>query len=155
MNDVPEALWFLATRVVVRLPAAAGTDGVSILEHHAAHGDSPPLHVHRTEDEVFHVLDGELRLHSVNGDVRLRPGDIGIALRDVPHTYRVESTAGARWLTITSRGDFERFVRAASRAPEGPGLPPAPPGPPTPQQQESLGRLAAQFGTEIVGTPLT
>ncbi|HEX6639825.1 MAG TPA: cupin domain-containing protein, partial [Thermoanaerobaculia bacterium] len=133
---------------------SAGSDGLSILEHHAPFADSPPLHVHRSEDEVFHVLEGELRLHSADGDVRLRTGDIGIALRDVPHTYRVESKEGARWLTITARGDFERFVRAASRPAGSPQLPPAPPGPPTPEQQEALASLARRFDIEIVGPPL-
>jgi uncharacterized cupin superfamily protein len=40
-----------------------------VLEHRVPHGDSPPLHVHRNEDEVFHVLEGELRF--VAGDRQL------------------------------------------------------------------------------------
>ena len=127
--DGAEALWFLATRVIVRLPSAAGADNLSILEHHAPFGDSPPLHLHRTEDEVFHVLEGELRLHDAQGDRRLNAGDIAV------------------------RGDFERFVRAASRSAEGPDLPPRG-GPPTPEQVEQLASLAAGFGIEIVGPPL-
>ena len=27
------------------------------MESLAPHGDSPPLHVHQTEDEIFHVLE--------------------------------------------------------------------------------------------------
>ena len=49
-------LWFLNTRVTARVSYRDGTDGISVLEHQAPHGDSPPLHVHRNEDEVFHVL---------------------------------------------------------------------------------------------------
>src|SRR5688572_21239181 len=51
-GDRPEHLWFLDTRVIVRIRHADGADGLSVLEHHACHGDSPPLHVHRDEDEV-------------------------------------------------------------------------------------------------------
>lgn len=151
--DGAEALWFLATRVIIRVPSSTGADNLSILEHHAPFGDSPPLHLHRTEDEVFHVLEGELRLHSAQGDRRLTAGEIALAPRGLPHTYRVESTAGARWLTVTARGDFERFVRAASRSAEGPDLPPRG-GPPTPEQVQQLSSLAARFDIEIVGPPL-
>ena len=99
------------------------------------------------------MLEGELRLHGEQGDRRLTAGEIALAPRSVPHTYRVESTAGARWLTITARGDFERFVRAASRPADGSGLPPRG-GPPTPEQVQQLSSLAARYEIEIVGTPL-
>lgn len=38
-----------------------GADRISVIEHRALHGDSPPLHVHHDEDEVFQVLAGEVR----------------------------------------------------------------------------------------------
>jgi quercetin dioxygenase-like cupin family protein len=34
----------------------------ALLETHVPQGDMPPLHVHHEEDEVFHVLDGEVTL---------------------------------------------------------------------------------------------
>ena len=49
-------------------------------------------------------------------EVTIDAGETILAPKGVPHTYRVESPAGARWLLITRRGDFERFVRAQSRA---------------------------------------
>ena len=69
------------------------------------------------------------------------------------HTYRVQSPEGARWLVITSRGDFERFVRAISRPAERVELP-EPVGPPTPEQAEALATAALRFGIELVGPPL-
>jgi hypothetical protein len=71
----------------------------------------------------------------------------------VPHTYRVESLAGARWLLITTGGDFERFVRAVSRPAERPGLP-EPQGPPTPEQADALAAAAREQRIEFVGPPL-
>ena len=57
-----EHLWFMDTLVRIPVRHSDGTDGVSVIESFAPEGDSPPLHVHHTEDEVFHVLEGELRL---------------------------------------------------------------------------------------------
>lgn len=119
----------------------------------APHGDSPPLHIHHGEDEVFHVLEGKLRLRVAENDVCLGPGETILAPNGVPHTYRVESPEGARWLVITSRGDFERLVRSVSRHAAAPDLPP-PSGPPTPEQAEALAAACRDCGIELVGPPL-
>ena len=149
----PEALWFLDARLTVRLRRAGGSDGISLLEFEAAQGHGPPLHVHRTEDEVFHVLEGALRVQVGGRELRLGAGEAMRAPRGVPHTFLVESAAGARWLIITSGGDFEAFVLGFARPAEGPGLPPDQ-GPPTPAQQEALAAACLRHDIELVGPPL-
>ncbi len=146
-------LWFQTSLVTIRVSASDGRDGISILEHFVPHGFSPPLHLHRSEDEVFHVLDGEFRVRVQDQDHRLGPGDILLAPKGVPHTYRVESAQGGRCLAITARGDFERFVRAVSRPAERPELPP-PAGPPSAGAIQALKAAAAKHGIELVEPPL-
>jgi hypothetical protein len=85
--------------------------------------------------------------------MRIGAGETILAPKRVPHTYRVESPAGARWLVITRRGDFERFVRALSRPAERPELPAAQ-GPPMPEQANALAAAAREHGIELVGPPL-
>ena len=148
-----QQLWFLNTLVTVRVPHDEGEDGISVLESLAPHGDSPPLHVHHTEDEIFHVLEGELRLRAGDADVTIAAGETLLAPKGVPHSYRVESREGARWLVITRRGDFERFVRSLSRPAERPELPAAE-GPPTPDRAEALAAVARVHEIELVGPPL-
>jgi quercetin dioxygenase-like cupin family protein len=148
-----EQLWFFNTLHTVHVSHDQGEDGISVLESLAPYGDSPPLHIHRTEDEVFHVLEGELRLRVDDADIRIGAGASILAPKGVAHTYRVESPDGARWLVVTRRGDFERFVRALSRRAEQPTLP-APQGPPTPEQADALAGAARQHGIELVGPPL-
>ena len=148
-----QQLWFLNTLVTVRTSHDEGHDGISVLESRGPYGDSPPLHVHHTEDEAFYVLDGELRIQAGDAEFRIGSGEAALAPTGVPHTYRVESAAGARWLIVTTHGDFERFVRALSRPAERPDLP-APEGPPTPEQAEALAAAAREHGIELVGPPL-
>lgn len=148
-----EHMWFLDTLVHVRIAHIEGQDGISILEHRAPHRDSPPLHIHKTEDEVFHVVEGKFRLRLGDDERIYGPGDILVAPKGVPHTYRVESANGGRWLTITARGDFERFVRAMGRTAARPELPPSS-GKPTAEAQAALVDRAREFGIEIVGPPL-
>ncbi len=144
---MPELLWFLDTLVRVRVSHAASADGISVLEHLAPQGDFPPLHIHRTEDEVFHVIEGTLRLRVGEEERTVGSGDTLLAPKGVPHTYRVASAA-ARWLTVTTGRDFEEFVRAMARPAPLPELPP-PGGPPTPEAAAVLAQTARRFGIEI------
>jgi quercetin dioxygenase-like cupin family protein len=146
-------LWFQNSLVTIRVSTSDGQDGISILEHLVPYGFSPPLHLHRTEDEVFHVLEGEFRVRVQDREHRLRAGDVLFSPKGVPHTYRVESAQGGRCHAITARGDFERFVRAVSRPAERPELPP-PAGPPSANVIQALKAAAAKYGIELVGPPL-
>jgi len=154
IKSVPaNQLWFQNSLVTIRVSMSDGQDGISVLEHRVPYGFSPPLHLHRAQDEVLHVLEGEFRVKVKDQEHRLGAGDILLAPKDVPHTYRVESVAGGRCLTITVRGDFERFVRAVSRPAERPELP-KPAGPPSAEAIQTLKDAAAKYGIELVGPPL-
>jgi hypothetical protein len=94
------------------------------MEELARCGDSPPYHVHHTEDEVFHLIENELVLLVDGKTRRVHVGETQLAPSGVPHTYRVVSEQ-ARWLVVTARGDFERFVREVARLRRRPScLPP-------------------------------
>jgi quercetin dioxygenase-like cupin family protein len=106
-----KGIWFFNTLVHVRIAASEGNDGLSVLEHRAPFGDSPPLHVHHTEDEIFQILEGEFRVQVANDTRRYGPGTVLLGPKGVLHTDRVESSAGGRFVTVTAHGDFGRFVR--------------------------------------------
>ena len=146
-------LWFLDSLVTIRVSTSAGQDGISVLEHRMPYGSSAPLHLHRTEDELFQILEGEYRVKVQDQERRVGPGTILLAPKGVPHTYRVESRQGGRCLTMTVRGDFERFVRAISRPAERPELP-KPAGLPSAHAMQALRATAARHGIEFVGPPL-
>lgn len=135
--------WFFDTSVAI-----CSTGDLFVLESVARRGDSPPYHVHRSEDELFLLLDGKMTLVTESGEEPLAVGQAVVAPKGEPHTYRVESET-ARWLAVTARGDFEAFVHAVSRPAEHDGLP-EPSGPPTPEQAAALTELAARHGIEFV-----
>jgi quercetin dioxygenase-like cupin family protein len=139
-----EPRWFFANlaRVLV------SNYELGIVEATGPQGDMPPLHVHHLEDETFVVLEGELTVHTPEGSVSLSAGEALVAPKGVPHVYRVES-ATARWLAVTTPGDFAKFVLAASEPAEYDGLPPAgrevDPGP--------VFAIADAHGIDILGPP--
>lgn len=148
----PAALWFLNTRITLQRSAGDGPDGLCLVEHHMPCGDSPPQHVHHTEDEVFHILEGVLRLKVGDAERVLKAGDWAVAPKGVPHAFTAVSPEGVRLLTLTAGPDFEGLLRDASRPAEGPGLPEAIE--PTPEMQADLARIAAAHRIDLIGPPL-
>lgn len=147
-----QELWFLNTLVAIRRPSAAGSDGVSIIEHCMPFGEAPPQHVHHDEDEVFHILEGRIRFRVGDREQVAGPGETLVAPRGLPHAFRVESERGARCLTLTTGSGFEGLVRAMARPALGPHLPP--PSAPTTQMIAALGEAAARNGIDLLGPPL-
>lgn len=147
-----EQLWFLDTLVTIHVAHGDGPDGVSVIESRAQRNDSPPLHIHHTEDEIFHVLEGSLRIRLDGRDVHVGTGEWLLAPQGVAHTYCVESDE-ARFLTLTRNGQFEGLVRDLGRPAERPELP-EPAGPPSPAAQAALAAAAARHSIELLGPPL-
>ena len=147
-----ELFWFNNTLVAIHVSSAAGEDGICVVEHRMPYGDSPPLHVHRHEDEVFHILGGVMRFTIDGHECIAGVGETVIAPKGLPHTYRVESPEGARSLTVTRGSDFETMLRRASRPAERPELPSQME--PTPEIIAALVQLCASNGIDIVGPPL-
>ena len=149
MTQVQQDFWFLNGRISLRC-AADGAERVSVTEQLLGRGDSPPLHVHHREDEVFHVLEGELRLKVGDVELMARAGETVVGPRGVPHTFRVESER-ARFLVVTTSGDFEAMMREIAR-PAGDDLPP--PSEPTPAMAAALTAACARHHISVLGPPL-
>ena len=56
-------------------------------------GEGPPLHVHHSEDEAIHVIDGAVDFWLDGRTMRLGSGQGVFLPRSVPHTFRVAGTA--------------------------------------------------------------
>lgn len=153
MKSKDNFVWFLDTLVNIRVSEKENSNGISVLEHRAYQNDSPPIHIHQNEDEIFYVLDGEFRFLIDKEEIRLKKGDILTAPRGIPHTYIIESTEGGNWITITSGKDFEQFVKAIGRPAEKIELPQKH-GTPTKEAVDELTRKAAEYNIIIAGPPL-
>ena len=154
MTEVVTRLrWFFANLVEVKLSQDASGGQVSVVELVGPPGDMPPLHLHRTDDEAWYVLEGEMSFYiGSEQPLRVAAGGLAFGPKGVPHTYRVEPGAQARWLAICTPGDFEPFVVAASRPAELAELPP-PGEAPTEEEIAAVTALAEKHGIELLGPP--
>jgi quercetin dioxygenase-like cupin family protein len=107
----------------------------------------PPPHIHRREDEAFYVLEGTITF-TVNGQrVVAGPGTFLQAPRNIPHTFKNETTSPARMLIFVTPSGFEKFI--AQFAQPVPSFD-SPPLPVSPEDLARLMTLAPQFGIEIL-----
>jgi mannose-6-phosphate isomerase-like protein (cupin superfamily) len=141
-------LWFIDGLVHIHV-SGEETDGrYALVENLVPEGDMPPLHVHHEEDEVFHVLEGEVTLFLPRTEVLLGSGETFRAPRGVPHTYRVESPL-ARLLVFCAPARFDAFVRAFAEPAPAEELPPR-------GRELDLDLMAAEAakqGIELLGPP--
>ena len=131
--------------------AAEGERSMSVVQIEADRGFGAPLHQHEHEDELFVVLDGELRFF-LGDDVLEGPaGSIAYLAATRPHTFQVVSDT-ARILNVTaSRTHAPRFDEMVSAlgVPTDPKNLPAP----VPIDPAHVAEVCGQFGITILGPP--
>jgi quercetin dioxygenase-like cupin family protein len=145
-----EPVWFGANLFEFLVPSDATGGRMSVFRCTAPEGFGPPRHVHTREDEVFHVLDGEVRFE-VDGRSRIAgPGTSVWMPRGVAHGFRVES-ATATMLGIIAPGDYEHLFRTLGAPARARTLPP--PDAPALDVAALVAEMTAR-GTTVAGPPL-
>jgi quercetin dioxygenase-like cupin family protein len=147
--------WFFTNLVEVKLTHEAAGGVMSIVELSGPPADMTPLHLHRTDDEAWYLLDGEMSFFvGTDQPTRGGRGTLAFGPKGVPHTIRVESSHPARWLAICTPGAaFVTFVLAASRPAPSAELRPPPLGPPSDDEVAAFTALALEHEVEILGPP--
>ena len=87
----------------------SGTDtggAYCLLEVSIAPGISVPRHTHTREDEAYFVLAGELEVTVGDEAFILRPGDILMAPRGIPHQLRNSGDVENHYLLVFSPSGF-------------------------------------------------
>lgn len=110
---------------------------VSIWEEVVEPGWGPPLHVHHREDEVFHILEGAVRMWCGEEIFDAEPGAVVVLPRGVAHRFENVGDTQARMLVVCTPGGFDGFFRDLDAIP---GFTP-----------EDIGAAAARHGLEFVG----
>jgi mannose-6-phosphate isomerase-like protein (cupin superfamily) len=66
-----------------------------------------PLHLHRSDDEAWYVLEGVLRVRRGNEIVEVRSGSSVLVPRGTPHTYWNPTPEPARYLLVMTANIFQ------------------------------------------------
>lgn len=130
---------------IYRIVTTAAQSGGALFafEAYEPPGGGPPLHIHRTEDEHFFVIEGEISVYIDGRVVRARAGETAFVPRGAAHCFRNTSTRPARVLVLFSPGHIEGFFEYGA-SPSGM--------PPTEEQLIArLIELAPAYNLEVLG----
>jgi quercetin dioxygenase-like cupin family protein len=102
-------------RNVVVVPGELTDGRLESFEQTIEPGHGPPLHVHDGQDEVFYVLDGDVRFVVGDEQRRAGPGASAVIARGTPHAFQVDGDTPARLLVTFTPAGIEPFFRGAAQ----------------------------------------
>jgi mannose-6-phosphate isomerase-like protein (cupin superfamily) len=120
--------------VAIRVRSADVGGAYAVLEVVAAPGYGVPLHIHSNEDEIFHIIDGEIRFRCEKTELDALPGTSVVVPRGTAHAWRNFAPLPMRMLvTFTPGGLDQLFEEIVGRS------------------LVEIDALAQRYGTFIVG----
>jgi quercetin dioxygenase-like cupin family protein len=98
--------------VIFKIDGEDTGGALSIVEHPFEVGAMVPPHIHRLEDEVSIVLEGEIGYRSNDQEVVLGPGGYIVKPRGEAHSMWNAGSIRARMIEVITPAGFEGFFRA-------------------------------------------
>jgi quercetin dioxygenase-like cupin family protein len=137
--DGGQRLNVLGIPMAIRIHGRDTGGSVSVVESHDLPGGGPPPHLHRREDELFQILEGDYEWTVGGRTFTAQKGATIFAPRGVPHTYRYLGQTPGRLMCVITPAGFEGFFESIAAL--------------SPLEQQDIPRvlqIAAQFGLEIL-----
>lgn len=78
-----------------------------------------PRHMHTREDEIFHVVEGQIAFTLGNRETTVGPETTVFGPRDVPHGFFATGATPARMLVTIAPAGLEAMFEELSRLPAG------------------------------------
>ena len=78
------------------------SSGASFLEYVTRKGEEPPSHTHRTEDEMFYVLEGAVTFRCGEETFDLEPGGFIFLPAGIKHGYAIRDEDPVRLIVVTA-----------------------------------------------------
>jgi quercetin dioxygenase-like cupin family protein len=86
------------------------TDGAFFLaEMSVPPGGGPPPHIHRREDESFHLLEGKLTIQVGGNTITALPGDFAYLPRGIVHSFKNTGDVTAKALVMITPAGLENY----------------------------------------------
>jgi mannose-6-phosphate isomerase-like protein (cupin superfamily) len=139
-----EAVWFLDDLLEIKLTGAQTGGALCLLEDRPAPGFRPLLHLHRNEDEIVYIVEGEVVLVTEEGETALGPGALVNVPKGTFHAFENRGDTAARRLVAFRPAGIERFFLEVGIPADDRRSPPA-----ERQDPRKLLETAARYGWEI------
>ena len=81
---------------------AQNGNGAAFLEYRTEKGEEPPDHTHRTEDEMFYVLEGSVRFRCGEETFDVEKGGFIFLPAGIEHGYTIRTEESVRLIVVTA-----------------------------------------------------
>jgi quercetin dioxygenase-like cupin family protein len=88
--------------ITVKAGEIQGDTSATFMEYTTKMGEDAESHTHKTEDEMFYVLEGSLTFRCGDESFDVKKGGFIFLPHGIPHSYTVRSKKPARLIVITS-----------------------------------------------------
>ncbi len=130
-----------AIELSIIVPGSVSNGAFAIFEDIVEPGIGPARHIHRSQDEVFFVLDGDFDLEIDGQLFHANAGDVAYVPRGTVHTFKnVGGHKGRLRYTFMHAGESEAMVRAFFEASQCGKLGP-----------DRMAEIALQYDQEFIG----
>lgn len=143
------ALWHLGALLVFKALGEETNGQLWALEGLADRQMTVPLHAHTREDELWYVIEGEIRFYVGDETITGGPGSVVYIPRNVPHTFQILSGT-ARWFGVGTPAGLDQWFFETGEPAGALTLPPPPAGPP---DVEAIVASLKAYGTDTLGPP--
>jgi mannose-6-phosphate isomerase-like protein (cupin superfamily) len=100
----------------------------------------PPLHVHKYQDEVFQIIEGDYLFQVGDERIKESAGDIVFGPRTVPHTFYQLSRKAHMIFSYNPAGKMEDIMNAMAKL--------------MPQNPDAFAKVCADNDVPFVGPPV-
>ena len=146
-QSLKESVWYSGW-LMTFLATGEDTQGrFALIEAVTRKGNVPPPHIHRREDEIFYILEGEMTASVGKQTIKGTPGTLVFMPRDVAHSFEIHSDQ-LRMLILLTPAGLEGYFKECSVPAPAITLPPPAEAPYSDIQK--LIAVAQRFGIEWV-----
>ena len=110
----------LGDHMVVRLTGAETGERFTLVEQTNEPGTGIPMHLHENEDELFHILEGQMNFRVGGQAVTATAGTTVFLPRNIPHDWMVVGDTPVRTLLSVFPAGVEGMWQELSDMPAGP-----------------------------------
>jgi len=123
-HSLDHSVWYNGS-LLTFLATGEDTQGqFALIEIVGRKGNVPPSHIHRQEDEIFYLLEGEMTVSVGDRVIKVTPGTMVFLPRNVQHSFTIDSEQGRMLVLLTPAG-LEGWFKEFSVPAQTLTLPPA------------------------------
>lgn len=145
-SEEGERYWMAGDEYTIKINGSQTSNRFCLVHFLIPPGGGPIPHIHLNDEEVFHVLTGEVQFYANGSLASGHTGDTAILPRGIPHAFRNSSSQHSEFLTFVTPSGFDDFVRSVGKPAIGTASPPTPDA----EEIERLFGAAFRFGVKLL-----